>query len=73
MAKENSNRSKVLKKKKIRRLKGYTGFHRLPAGFACYEEQKKELKRIAKQQGMTLSFYINYLIWQDIMDLEEDS
>jgi hypothetical protein len=69
MAKQNSNRfGKKRKRKSLRRLKRYIGYQRERAGFGCFEEQKDELKKIARSKGMTLSFYINYLIWKDLDD-----
>jgi len=53
-------------KKKLKRLpKSRNGTRRKTASLGCYQYQKDELKKQAYEKGMTVSYYLNYLLWKD--------
>ena len=55
-------------KKKLRRLpRSKNGTRRKHASFGAFEYQKDDLKRKAYDKGMTVSAYLNFLMWGDWM------
>jgi hypothetical protein len=51
--------------KKIQRLKRKNGVQRKTAGFAAFGYQKKWLKAQARKKGMTMSYYVNMVLWSE--------
>lgn len=59
-------RSKASASGSLKRLpKSRNGTHRSSAGLGCYEYQKEHLRREARAAGMTVSYYLNHLLWKD--------
>jgi hypothetical protein len=53
-------------KERLKRLPASkNGAHRKQASLGCYQYQKDELRRRAKAEGMTVSRYLNELLWKD--------
>jgi hypothetical protein len=51
---------------KLKRLKkSSNGTHRQHAQLGCYQYQKDELVSRAHARNMTVSYYLNYLLWRD--------
>lgn len=38
------------------------------ASLTCYLYQKEELIKRAHREGMTVSYYLNYLLWKEWVD-----
>lgn len=53
------------KPKKLQRLKRKNGVTRKSFSAGAYQYQKDELKKRAKAEGMTVSFYLNHLLWHE--------
>lgn len=49
----------------LRLPRSKNGARRKTASLGCYRYQKDELKRRAKASKMTVSRYLNYLLWKD--------
>jgi hypothetical protein len=55
-----------MKLKKLKRLKrSNNGTTRKTASLGCYQYQKEVLQKEAHKRGMTVSYYLNYLLWKD--------
>jgi hypothetical protein len=55
-----------MKLKKLKRLKrSNNGTTRKTASLGCYQYQKEVLQKEAHKHGMTVSYYLNYLLWKD--------
>lgn len=62
MAKQN----KEAGKEALMRLpRSRNGAHRKQAALGCYQYQKDELKKRAKASKMSVSRYLNELLWKD--------
>jgi hypothetical protein len=54
------------KETKLKRLrKSNNGTYRKQASLGCYQYQKDELIARAHARNMTVSYYLNYLLWRD--------
>lgn len=54
------------KETKLKRLKkSNNGTHRKHASLGCYQYQKDELVRRAHARNMTVSYFLNYMLWRD--------
>jgi hypothetical protein len=59
---------KLMKPKsvKLKRMKRRGGQRRTKsASLTCYVYQKDELIKRAHSRGMTISYYLNFLLWKD--------
>jgi len=52
-------------KPKIKRLPKKNGVIRKSASLSVYQYQKDELKKRAKAKGMSVSYYLNYVLWSE--------
>lgn len=53
-------------RKTLQRLpRSSNGTRRKTAALGCYQYQKDELIKRATKRGMTVSYYLNYLLWRD--------
>ena len=60
---------KNMKPKKLLRMKRRGGQKRSKsASLTCYSYQKEELIKRAHMRGMTVSYYLNYLLWKQWVD-----
>jgi len=56
-------------KKTLKRLRAVNGRKRAgKATLACFQYQKDLLVRRAIRRGMTVSYYLNTLLWKDWVD-----
>jgi len=54
------------RKQPLQRLKRNGGHPRTKtAALTCYLYQKEELQKRAWAEGMSVSYYLNYLLWKD--------
>lgn len=54
------------KRKTIKRLpKSTNGAHRKTTGFGSYAYQKETLRQRARRAGVSMSYYLNMLLWKD--------
>ncbi len=51
--------------KKLKRLKRKNGITRKTASMGAYQYQKNTLKMKAKAKGMTVSYYLNWVLWKE--------
>lgn len=58
--------------KKLRLPRSNNGHRRKTASLGCYQYQKDELIRRAEMKGMTVSYYINWLLWRDWLISKEE-
>jgi hypothetical protein len=56
---------KVVKKKLKRLPRSNNGVRRGHSAFGRYDYQNEELKKKAAARGMTVSYFINWLLWKD--------
>ena len=51
--------------KKLLRLRRKNGVRRKTASLGAYAYQKEELKKRARAKGMSVSYYLNYILWSN--------
>jgi ribosomal protein L31E len=57
---------------KVKRLpKSTNGTRRSTYGGSAYKFQKEELKRRARAEGVTVSYYLHTLLWKDWLEKAE--
>jgi hypothetical protein len=65
-------------RKLLRLPRSKNGHARSSSGFGCYKYQREQLKALARGKGMSVSLYLNLLLWKDITvkqlnrDVDED-
>lgn len=60
-----AQRYKTIRKKLKRLPKSNNGTRRGHSSFGRYEYQHEELRKRADARGMTMSYYLNWLLWRD--------